>query len=265
MLTLLSPGMPFPDEFPKGAVLLIDKPIGWTSFDIVNKVRIGISRRLDIKKIKIGHAGTLDPLASGLLILCLGEYTKKIESFQDMEKEYTGAITFGATTASYDLEKPVENPVSVSQLTDAVLQELLSQFTGEIEQIPPMFSAIKVDGKRVYKNARTGQTVEMEPRKLTVHAFEISPLHAVVSQVETAVITNAKGAPIWLHPDYTEGLQVDFRVVCSKGTYIRSLANDLGRAAGCGAYLSLLRRTKIGEFNVRDAWQMEMLNVWIQS
>jgi tRNA pseudouridine55 synthase len=258
-----TPGMPFPEDFPKGAVLLVDKPVGWTSFDVVNKVRIGFTRRLEVKKVKIGHAGTLDPLATGLLILCLGDYTKKIESFQEMEKEYTGAITFGATTASYDLEKAVENLKPVAHLTNEWVQSLLPQFTGEIEQIPPMFSAIKVDGKRVYKNARTGQEVEMEPRKLNVSVFEVSALHPVQLQVETAATINAKGAPIWLHPDYADGLQAEFRVLCSKGTYIRSLVHDLGQAAGCGAYLSRLRRTKNGGFRVEEAWRMEELVEWI--
>ena len=149
MLKTLSPGVPFPTEFPKGAVLLVDKPLGWTSFDVVNKIRYLLSRKLGVKRIKIGHAGTLDPLASGLLILCTGDYTKKIESLQVLEKEYTGTITFGATTPSYDLEKSIDTTYPTAQLNDALLQELLGQFTGDIEQLPPMFSAVKVDGKKI--------------------------------------------------------------------------------------------------------------------
>ncbi|MBK8557274.1 MAG: tRNA pseudouridine(55) synthase TruB [Lewinellaceae bacterium] len=264
MLTIFEPGGTFPAEFPKGALLLVDKPVGWTSFDVVNKIRIGFSRRLGVKRIKIGHAGTLDPLATGLLILCLGEYTKRIESFQDMEKEYTGTITFGATTASYDLEKPPENPAPTAHLNDALLAGLLDKFRGDIQQVPPMFSAIKVDGKRVYKNARTGQVQELEPRTVQMHAFELWPLHPVQPSDASAAPINEKGAPIWLYPDYPDGLQADFRVLCGKGTYIRSLAYDLGQEAGCGAYLSRLRRTKTGGFSVDNAWQMEELIPWIK-
>ncbi len=267
MLTLLSPGMPFPAEFPKGALLLVDKPIGWTSFDVVNKIRYHLSRRLGIKRIKIGHAGTLDPLASGLLILCAGEYTRKIESFQALPKEYTGTITFGATTPSYDLEKPVDATFPTAHLTDAGLQNLVrEQFTGAIRQLPPMFSAVKMDGKRLYKNARTGQEMELELRPVQVDVFELGPLRQVPFTAAAApAIINKKGAPIYLHPDYPDGLQCDFRVVCGKGTYIRSLAFDLGQAAGSGAYLSSLRRTRTGGYSVEDgAWTVEAAEGWLR-
>lgn len=263
MLTILSPQTPFPSEFPKGALLLVDKPLGWTSFDVVNKIRYRLTRRLGVKKLKIGHAGTLDPLATGLLLLCTGEYTKKIDTFQAMPKEYTGTITFGATTASFDREKPVEATWPTEHLTNELLHETVQQFTGDIEQIPPMFSAVKVDGKRLYKNARTGQVMELEPRTVHIDVFELGALRAVPPP-ESAVpaILNKKGSPIYLHPEYPGGLQCDFRVVCSKGTYIRSLAQDLGRAVGSGAYLSTLRRTRTGGFSVEDAWTMDALSDW---
>ena len=264
-MTLLSPGDPFPSEYPKGAVLLVDKPLAWTSFDVVNKVRYLLSRRLGIKRIKIGHAGTLDPLATGLLVLCTGEYTKRIESLQALEKEYTGTITFGATTASYDLEKPVDAVFPAGHLTDDLLQKVVfEQFTGEISQIPPVFSAIKVDGKRVYKNARTGQITAIEPRSVRIDTFELGPLRPVEPGVTVSQIISKKGAPIHLHPDYAEGRQCDFRVVCGKGTYIRSLAHDLGQALDSGAYLSRLRRTATGGFRVESAWTIEALEAWLR-
>jgi len=267
MPTILTPGTPFPTEFPTGAVILVDKPLGWTSFDVVNRIRFLLSRRLGVKRIKIGHAGTLDPLATGLLILCTGDYTKRIESFQALEKEYSGTITFGATTPSLDLEKPVDATFPTEHLTDAQLQELRAQFTGDIEQLPPMFSAVKVDGKRLYKNARTGQEVALALRQVRVELFEIGPLRRAVNTAETGPvpkILSKKGAPIYQHADYAGGLQCDFRVVCGKGTYIRSLVHDLGRAAGTGAYLSSLRRRRTGGFSVEDAWTVEALAAWIQ-
>ncbi len=260
MLTILAKDQPLPDPFPPGAVLLADKPLAWTSFDVVNKIRYLLSRRLGVKKLKIGHAGTLDPLATGLLILCTGNYTRKIEEFQAMPKEYTGTITFGATTPSFDLEKGVDAVFPTDHLTDDLLQAAVTQFTGEIRQIPPVFSAVKVDGRRVYKNARTGEEVELPERTVSIDAFEIGPLRPVPPPLYREVRTiSKKGAPILLHPDHAAGVQVDFRVVCSKGTYIRTLANDLGRAVDSGAYLSSLRRTRTGGFSVEDAWTVEDL------
>lgn len=269
MLTLFEPGTPFPAEFPKGALLLVDKDPGWTSFDVVNKIRYHLSRRLGVKRVKIGHAGTLDPLASGLLILCLGEYTRKIESFQALPKEYAGVITFGATTPSFDLEKAVNATFPTAHLTDALLQQLVRErFTGDIEQIPPMFSAVKVDGRRLYKNARTGQEMELEPRRVHIAEFELGRLRPVPPSAAAPdgapLVLNKKGAPILLHPEYPEGLQCAFRVVCGKGTYIRSLAADLGQAAGSGAYLSSLRRTRTGGYAVEDAWKVEAVEAWLR-
>lgn len=266
MLTMLSKNQAFPDPFPKGAVLLVDKPPGWTSFDVVNKVRYMLSRRLGVKKLKIGHAGTLDPLATGLLILCVGEYTRRIEEFQGMPKEYTGTITFGATTPSFDLEKAVDATFPTAHLDDALLQSAKQRFEGDIMQIPPVFSAVKVDGRRLYKNARTGEEVELPERPVRIDTIEIGTLRPVPpAGSEQAVVLSKKGAAIFLHPEHAEGVQADFRVVCGKGTYIRSLASDLGAAAGTGAYLASLRRTRTGGFSVDDAWQLEQLAEFLQA
>lgn len=203
-----------------GEAILIDKPLHWTSFDIVRKLR-GL---LQIKKI--GHAGTLDPLATGLLIVCTGKFTKRINEFMAAEKEYTGSITLGAVTPTYDLESEPEQQKDISFVTEALLEKTKQQFVGAIEQYPPIYSAIKKDGVALYELARRGVEVKPEARKVTIHAFEITHIALPV---------------------------VSFRVSCSTGTYIRSLANDFGAVLGCGGYLSSLRRTKIGEFNVDDA------------
>lgn len=206
--------------FALGQVLLIDKPLGWTSFDVVRKLR----HLVRIKKI--GHAGTLDPLATGLLIVCTGKFTKRINEFMAQEKEYTGTITLGAVTPSYDLETEPTDHQDIGAITLSLIQQSVKQFTGSILQVPPAHSAIKVKGKRVYELARKGESVVLEPRRITISSFEVLR--------------------------FEEGL-VHFKVVCSTGTYIRSLANDLGVALGCGAYLSALRRTRIGSFLVDQA------------
>jgi tRNA pseudouridine55 synthase len=208
--------------FAEGQVLLIDKPYDWTSFDVVRRIR----NLIKIKKI--GHAGTLDPLATGLLILCTGKYTKRINEYMSQEKEYTGTIVLGATTPTYDLESIPENFVDGSHVTADEVQQAARQLTGEIMQVPPIYSAIKKDGKRAYELARKGQDVLLEPRKI------------VVSEFSTELV----------YP------QVHFKIVCSTGTYIRTMANDLGKILGCGGYLSALRRTRIGSFLVEDAWEM---------
>ena len=219
--------MQFTEEyFKEGQVLLFDKPLNWTSFQLVNKVRWLIRKTYKIKKIKVGHAGTLDPLATGLLIICTGKFTKRIEEFMGQEKEYTGTIVLGATTPSYDLETEVNETFPIDHITDASIKDATTQFLGEIDQVPPIFSALKKDGKRLYELAREGKEVEIKSRKIEISEFEITRI------------------------DLPE---VDFRVVCSKGTYIRSLAHDFGKALGSGAYLSELRRTKIGDFNVNNA------------
>jgi tRNA pseudouridine55 synthase len=212
------------NTFEEGRVLVIDKPLHWTSFDAVRKIR----NTIRIKKV--GHAGTLDPLATGLLIVCTGKFTKKINEYMSQEKEYTGAITLGATTPTYDLESEPANHKSMHGITDEMIQRTTQQITGEILQTPPLHSAIKQQGKRVYLLARQGKEVIMEPRKITIHKFEITSIEMPV---------------------------IYFKVVCSTGTYIRSLANDFGQALGCGGYLSQLRRTRIGNFKVEDAMSVE--------
>ncbi|MFZ4670861.1 MAG: tRNA pseudouridine(55) synthase TruB [Flavobacterium sp.] len=208
----------------EGQILLIDKPLTWSSFQAVNKLKYILKRKYDLpKKFKIGHAGTLDPLATGLLIVCTGKFTKKITEIQGQAKEYTGTFTFGATTPSYDLETEINVTFPIEHITEALIQETTKQFVGEIDQKPPIFSAIKKDGVRLYEHARAGEEVEIAYRKTTIHEFEIIRI----------------ALP-----------EIDFRVVCSKGTYIRSLAYDFGMALNSGGYLSALRRTKIGDFSV---------------
>ena len=214
------------EDYKEGQVILIDKPLGWTSFQMVNKMRWLIRQKFNIKKIKVGHAGTLDPLATGLLIICTGKFTKKIDTYQAQEKEYTGTFTLGATTPSFDLETEIDQTFDISELTSDSIREVVNHFLGEIQQQPPVFSALKKDGKRLYEFARNGEEVEIPFRTVTISEFEITNIDLP---------------------------KVDFRVVCSKGTYIRSLANDFGKALDNGAHLSALRRTKIGDFSVDDA------------
>lgn len=263
MLKVILPGEALPDPFPKGAVFLIDKPLAWTSFDVVKKLRYLLVRRTGNKKLKVGHAGTLDPLATGLLIVCVGEYTKRIDEIQAQAKTYTGTITFGASTPSFDLEKAPDTFFPTEHLSKALLEEVKQSFIGDILQVPPIFSAVKVDGKRLYKNARTGQEVELPHRPVSIESFELlGELHPVPEGAQAVRVASNRGAEIMLHPDYDKGLQIDFRVVCSKGTYIRSLAYDFGQSAGSGAYLSQLRRTGSGEYSVENAWTMEALIDW---
>ncbi len=226
--------------FSQGKVILIDKPLTWTSFDVVNKIRYAIKKYEQKKKVKVGHAGTLDPLATGLLILCSGKMTKQIEDFQGQEKEYIAQITFGFTTASYDLESELENQKNVSTLTLEKIKTALKDFEGEIDQIPPIFSAVQVNGKRAYQSAREGEEVKLNSRKVTVSELEI--LSSDLSE-DKAVIS--------------------LRIVCSKGTYIRSLAHDLGQKLETGAHLSALQRTRIGEFRIEEAQTIEeFLEEW---
>ena len=207
-------------DFQTGEVILIDKPTGWSSFKVVYKVR----QAAGVKKV--GHAGTLDPLASGLLILCTGKKTKEITKYQDFEKTYTGTITLGKSSPSMDMETEVSEDYSTVGISEAQILKARDTFIGKITQIPPMYSAVKVNGKALYKSARKGKTVERIPREVTVYSFDIKNISMP---------------------------EIDFEIVCSKGTYIRSIANDLGELLGCGGILSSLRRTKIGIFNVEDA------------
>jgi len=218
------------EDYLAGQVLLIDKPLNWTSFQVVNKLRWEIRQAFNIKKIKVGHAGTLDPLATGLLVICTGKMTKQIDGFQGQIKEYTGTITLGSTTPSFDLESEINETFETKHITNALIEQTTTSFIGTIEQYPPIFSALKKDGKRLYEFARAGESVEIKPRNITISEFEIIKI---------------------------TGLNIDFRVVCSKGTYIRSLANDFGKALNSGAHLSALRRTKIGDFNVIESKSIE--------
>lgn len=218
------------ESFQEGQVILIDKPLNWTSFQVVNKVRWLIRKQYKLKKIKVGHAGTLDPLATGLLIICTGKFTKQIDSYQAQEKEYIGTITLGATTPSFDLETEINQTFDTSTITESQILNATKKFIGEIEQYPPVFSAIKKDGKRLYEFARSGEEVDISSRKVRISAFEITNINLP---------------------------EVHFKVNCSKGTYIRSLANDFGKALNNGAHLSALRRTGIGNFSVEKAISLE--------
>lgn len=219
------------EDFQTGQILLIDKPLQWTSFQAVNKMKWVLKSKLGLKKIKIGHAGTLDPLASGLLLVCTGKFTKKISELQGQPKEYTGTFYIGATTPSYDLETPIDKTFPASHIDEPLVYNTAKQFLGEIDQIPPIFSAIKKEGIRLYEHARAGEVVEIASRKTTIHEFEITRI----------------ALP-----------EVDFRVLCSKGTYIRSLAYDFGKTLDSGAYLMALRRTKIGNYSVEDAMEVTL-------
>lgn len=214
------------NSFEEGKVLLINKPLRWTSFDVVRKIRNAVKIK------KVGHAGTLDPLATGLLIVCTGKFTKRINEYMAREKEYTGTFTLGATTPTYDLESEPENSKSTAALSEAAIIAATRNFCGEILQVPPVHSAIKKDGKPVYLLARKGIEVALEPRRITIKEFTITSIEMPV---------------------------IHFKVTCSTGTYIRSLAHDFGAALGCGAYLSSLCRTRIGEFGIEDAMTMEQV------
>lgn len=217
-------------DYLEGNVILINKPLSWTSFDVVKKVRNILRSNYKVKKIKVGHAGTLDPLADGLLILCTGKWTKKIEEFQNQEKEYTGTFMLGATTPSYDLETEIDQTYDLGSLTKEKIESNTDLFIGDIEQLPPIYSAIKKDGVRLYEYARKGVEVEVKKRKVRVSSFEISRI---------------------------ELPEVDFKISCSKGTYIRSIAHDFGKSLDNGAHLSKLTRTKIGAFQLEDAIDLD--------
>ena len=214
------------EDFLDGQILLIDKPLGWTSFDVVRKIKNLIRTKYSLKKIKVGHAGTLDPLATGLLIVCTGKFTKRISELQGQEKIYTGDITLGGTTPSYDLETEIDTIFETKHITDELIKETTAQFTGEINQKPPIFSALKRGGERLYKKARRGEGYEIETRKVSVHSFDITTIEMPI---------------------------ISFEIKCSKGTYIRSIAYDFGIALSSGAHLSKLCRTAIGNYQLANA------------
>ncbi len=223
-------------DFQEGVILAFDKPYRWTSFDVVGKVRWLICRHLGIKKLKVGHAGTLDPLATGVLIVCTGHATKRIEELQSGTKEYLATIRLGATTPSYDLEKPIDATFPTEHITRDMVEQVLERFKGKIEQVPPTFSACKVGGKRAYKIARKGDEVELKPKTLVIDEIELTDCNL---------------------PDIT------VRVVCSKGTYIRALARDIGLALESGGHLTALRRTRVGDYNVEDCLNPEKFGEWL--
>jgi len=218
-------------EYQLGKMLLVDKPLEWTSFDVVNKLRYALKQKLGIKKIKVGHAGTLDPLATGLLIIMTGKFTKTIDSILGLSKTYTGTIELGSTRPSYDMETDIDATFPTDHIDDGLVNKVIDeQFLGEHMQFPPMFSAIKIDGRRLYKSAREGKEVERPQRKVLIKRFEVMPL---------------------------KGNELSFEIECSKGTYIRSIANDIGAALGSGGHLSSLRRTMIGEYHIKDGFTID--------
>ena len=219
-----------PQSITEGELLLIDKPLEWTSFQVVNKIRWALKRKFNIKKLKVGHAGTLDPLATGLLIICTGKMTKKISEFQDLDKTYIGTITLGATTPSFDLETPINKRFPFKHLNKEKIIEAKKNFIGTINQYPPIFSAIKKKGKRLYEFARIGKEIEIQSRKVVIYNLEFSKINL---------------------PD------LNFKLKCSKGTYIRSLANDFGKSIDSGGYLSSLRRTAVGSFKIKNSIQLQ--------
>lgn len=220
-------------SFLDGQILLVDKPLDWTSFDVVNKLRFGLRFATGNKKIKVGHAGTLDPKATGLLIICTGKATKQLDLFQNLSKSYSGTFVLGATTASYDTECEPDNFFETSHIDSELIETARLTFLGEQDQFPPIFSAIKVNGVAMYKSARAGKSVDIKSRNVVIHSFEV-----MKSEIEN---------------------QLRFNVHCSKGTYIRSLAYDFGKAVQSGAYLGSLRRETIGEYDVKNAWQLNDL------
>lgn len=278
------------EQLQEGIVIPVDKPRQWTSFQAVNKIKAVVRQNYGLKKFKIGHAGTLDPLATGLLLVCIGKATKRIPQLQDGDKVYTGTMVLGATTPCFDLERPIDRYYPYGHITQQMVEETAQQFTGTILQVPPMFSAVKIDGQRAYEYARRdqmgatcpssrtdGPSVTIMPKPVNVYSFEITafrpasdsesttppiqPIHSPLS--DTTPLRNLYKSPLGEVPPHLP--QVDFRIHCGKGTYIRSLARDLGAALGSGAFLSALRREQIGTYNVSDAIQLDAVNAFFSA
>lgn len=227
-------------DFLEGEILCFDKPLGWTSFNLVAKIRSQLCHRLGVKKLKVGHAGTLDPLATGVMVICTGKATKRIDELQAHVKEYVATLQLGATTPCFDLEKPIDQTYPTEHITEALLREALGKFIGRIEQVPPAFSACKIDGKRAYDLARKGREVDLKPKVLVIDEIELQDFNP-------------------------EKMQATIRVVCSKGTYIRALARDIGLALQSGAHLIALRRTRVGNVRVEDCMKAEDFPGWLQN
>lgn len=225
-------------DFIEGEILCFDKPLNWTSFNLVAKIRSQLCHRLGVKKLKVGHAGTLDPLATGVMVVCTGRATKRIDELQAHVKEYAATLQFGATTPCFDLEKPIDKTYPTEHITEPLVREVLGKFLGRIEQVPPAFSACKIDGKRAYDLARKGREVELKPKVLVIDEIELQDFNP-------------------------EKMQATIRVVCSKGTYIRALARDIGEALNSGAHLIALRRTRVGDVRVEDCMQVEDFPEWL--
>ena len=226
-------------DFIEGEILCFDKPLHWTSFNLVAKIRSQLCHRLGVKKLKVGHAGTLDPLATGVMVICTGKATKRIDELQAHVKEYVATLQLGATTPCFDLEKPIDKTYPTDHITEPLVREVLSKFIGRIEQVPPAFSACKIDGKRAYDLARKGREVELKPKVLVIDEIELQNFNP-------------------------ETMQVTIRVVCSKGTYIRALARDIGEALNSGAHLISLRRTRVVDVKVEDCMQVEDFSDWLE-
>jgi len=226
-------------DFIEGEILCFDKPLGWTSFNLVARIRSRLSHRLGVRKLKVGHAGTLDPLATGVMVICTGKATKRIDELQAHVKEYVATLQLGATTPCFDLEKPIDKTYPTAHITEALVREALGKFVGRIEQVPPAFSACKIDGKRAYDLARRGREVELKPKVLVIEEIELQGFDP-------------------------EKMQATIRVVCSKGTYIRALARDIGQALDSGAHLISLRRTRVGNVRVEECMKVEDFDQWLQ-
>lgn len=227
-------------DFAEGEILSFDKPYGWTSFDVVGKVRWMICNKSGIKKLKVGHTGTLDPLATGVVVVCTGRSTKKIDELQAQEKEYIATLQLGATTPSYDMEHPVDKTYTTEHITKELITSAIKQFQGEIQQIPPAYSAVKVNGKRAYDYARKGEEPDIKPKSVTINRIDILSFNP-------------------------QSMQLQLKIECSKGTYIRALARDIGQALGAGAYLTALRRTRSGDFRVEDSLTIEQFEKLLNS
>ena len=243
------------NKFQEGQIILVDKPYTWTSFDVVGKIRYHLKKELGIKKIKVGHAGTLDPLATGLLVICTGKFTKTIDQIQTQQKEYTGIITLGATTASYDLEKEADIDYPIEHITEEQIMATAKSFIGEQLQEAPMHSAKKIDGKRAYEYARAGEEVVIKSNSITIYDFDTPKISNSISDIQDpkSEFNTRLNPKINVVLPYDKGLHVKFRVGCSKGTYIRAIARDFGIKLNSGGHLSELRRTKIGDFDVKNA------------
>ena len=226
-------------DFINGEILCFDKPLTWTSFNVVNKIRGHLCRHLGVRKLKVGHAGTLDPLATGVMVICTGHATKRIEELQAHVKEYVATLQLGATTPCFDLEKPIDQTYPTEHITEPLLRQVLTRFLGRIEQVPPVFSACKIDGHRAYDLARKGKEVELKPKLLVIDEIELLDFNP-------------------------EKMQATIRVVCSKGTYIRALARDIGIALDSGAHLIALRRTRVGDVRVENCMKVEDFPAWLQ-